>query len=200
VLTALTIGVATADDVKPWLALLDESSRWLASRGREEQWGSTLFSEQPRFIALLREWIRAGGGRIARLKGQPVGAMALGSAPSHAPVAEIPESYLKALVTARQHAGHGIGRALIEDAAGELSNAGGGQLRLDCWAGGDGALVGYYEQLGFQRSGEVMNGSWRGTYLVRPVPARRGNENASGQSATVTCTCRSQAPGRGPNS
>ena len=70
---------------------------------------------------------------------------------------------------ARDFSGRGIGRHLLEAAAAEARSAGCTRLRLDCWAGGDGALISYYESCGFTRSGTLLVGSWPGQLLTRSV-------------------------------
>jgi ribosomal protein S18 acetylase RimI-like enzyme len=74
--------------------------------------------------------------------------MVLGHAPSHVPVSSEPEVYIQLLVTARSHAGRGIDRALLGHARVEATAGGTALLRVDCLAGGDGALA-YYRAAGF---------------------------------------------------
>ncbi|KAL1863800.1 hypothetical protein Plec18170_000640 [Paecilomyces lecythidis] len=80
-----------------------------------------------------------------------VGALALGERmPYVTPVSE-PELYVRLLVTDRQWAGKGIGKRLLEHARELANRAGVSLLRVDCYAGGDGKLVQYYESQGFRR-------------------------------------------------
>ncbi len=109
---------------------------------------------------------------IAVLGGVTVGAMALGSGPSPqvpiAPAAE-PEGYVRLLVSDRRHIGMGIGAALLTHAAEETRRAGVRLLRVDCWAGGGGELVAFYERNGFTATDRFQSGSWPGQVLARSL-------------------------------
>jgi GNAT superfamily N-acetyltransferase len=106
---------------------------------------------------------------------RPVGALVVGEANEYVPPATEPELYVNLLVTDRAHAGAGIGGRLLAHAAGLASGRGLGLLRVDCYAGGDGALVRWYEGQGFtatdpftvERPGRAP---WPGQVLVRPLP------------------------------
>ncbi|WDZ82127.1 GNAT family N-acetyltransferase [Micromonospora cathayae] len=146
---ALTIQPGTPADDRTILRLLDDAMAWLAARGRTGQWGSTPASADPRRLAQARTWADSGGLWLAMLAGQPVGALVVGRATDHIPPADEPELYVNLLVTDRAYAGLGIGGRLL-DHAGELAGAAGvGLLRVDCYAGDDGALVRFYERQGF---------------------------------------------------
>lgn len=89
----------------------------------------------------------------------------------YVPAVDEPELYVRLLVTDRSLAGHGIGSTLLDHAR-ELARAAGvGLLRVDCFAGGDGALVRYYERQGFTRTEAFavpVNGSeWPGQVLAQ---------------------------------
>lgn len=98
------------------------------------------------------------------------GAVSIGAAPWFAPPVDEPELYLQGLVTDRRPSGRGLGRALIEAAAGEAVARRIGLLRVDCWAGGDGALVRYYERAGFTATSSIKAGAWEGLVLARRCP------------------------------
>jgi GNAT superfamily N-acetyltransferase len=87
----------------------------------------------------------------------------------YVPPAVEPELYVRLLVTDRASAGQGIGAALLDHARDLARAAGVGLLRVDCFAGGDGALVRYYEKQGFTRDVEfavpVKDSEWRGQVL-----------------------------------
>ena len=83
-----------------------------------------------------------------------------------APAAE-PERYVRLLVSDRRHAGLGIGAALLTHAAEETRRAGVGLLRVDCWAGGDGHLVTFYERNGFTPTDRFLSDAWPGQVLAR---------------------------------
>jgi GNAT superfamily N-acetyltransferase len=71
----------------------------------------------------------------------------------------------------RTLAGHAIGTMLLDHAR-ELARADGVELlRVDCFAGGDGALVRYYEKQGFTRAEQfvvpVNDSEWPGQVLIQ---------------------------------
>lgn len=162
----MIVRVGDAGDVEAVLALLDRAVAWLAERGREGQWGTVPFSEQPEQVRRARGWAEGGGLRVAEADdGSVVGALVLGSAPSFAPPAPEPELYLRALVTDRDRAGTGIGTALLDGAREEALARGVRLLRADCWAGGDGALVRYYLRAGFTLGATFAVRGWQGQIL-----------------------------------
>jgi GNAT superfamily N-acetyltransferase len=91
--------------------------------------------------------------------------MVLGPAPSYVLAVSEPELYIQLLVTARSHAGHGIGRALLEHARAEAAACGAALVRVDCWAGGDGGLVRYYRAAGFTPTDRFTVDGWTGQVL-----------------------------------
>jgi GNAT superfamily N-acetyltransferase len=87
------------------------------------------------------------------------------------------ELYVNLLLVSRRHGGRGIGAALIEHAKQEAGARGIGLIRVDCWAGQDGALVRVYEKYGFARVQELAvtlpAGVWPGMLLaMRPIQLR----------------------------
>ncbi|KAL3480736.1 hypothetical protein BJX99DRAFT_7145 [Aspergillus californicus] len=81
-----------------------------------------------------------------------IGALALGEKMPYIPAVPEPELYVRLLVTDRQWAGRSVGQRLLEHARGVARRDGISLLRVDCYAGGDGKLVQYYESQGFERS------------------------------------------------
>jgi ribosomal protein S18 acetylase RimI-like enzyme len=161
--------VRTGDsaDTAAVLALFDRAVVWLVARGRTGQWGSAPFSTDRRRVAEADGWAAGGGLRIAEVDGAVAGALVLGEAPPYVHPAREPELYLQAFVTDRALSGHGVGRALLDRAAAEAVERGTPLLRVDCWAGGDGALVRYYERAGFTRTERFTVGEWQGQILIR---------------------------------
>jgi GNAT superfamily N-acetyltransferase len=154
------------------LAMLDGAVQWLVARGRQGQWGAEPFSAKPDRVALVQQWAAGGGLRIAETEDAPAGAMVLGPAPSYVPAASEPEVYVQLLVTARSHAGRGIGRVLLGQARAEAAARGAALLRVDCWAGGDGALMRYYQAAGFTPTVRFTVDDWQGQVLeqrLRPA-------------------------------
>ncbi|KAI3128969.1 hypothetical protein CBS147330_5457 [Penicillium roqueforti] len=163
----ITIVRGTADAVPAVLHLLDTAVQWLISHNRTGQWGTASFSENPQRAEQLKEFATTGHGLwLAQTMngeepGVVVGALALGDKmPYVTPVSE-PELYVRLLVTDRQCAGSQIGRRLLDHARDLARKAGVSLLRVDCYAGGDGKLIQYYESQGFERFETVnVKGEW----------------------------------------
>jgi len=167
----ITIRQAGHSAVPDVLALLDGATEWLVAQGRTDQWGTEPHSTNPRRIAQITGFADDGGLWLAEADGRVVGALAVGAALAYVPAADEPELYVRLLVTDRASAGQGIGGLLLDHAR-ELARAGGvGLLRVDCFAGGDGALIRYYEKQGFTREAEfavpVNDSEWSGQILFQ---------------------------------
>ncbi len=153
-------------DVGTVLGLLDEAVRWLVSRGRSGQWGTEPFSTNPARVALLESW--ADDLHVAEVDGEVVGALAIGPAPEYVPPAVGPEVYVTALVGSRR--GRGAGRLLLEHARAEAVRRDVDRLRVDCYAGGGGALVAFYVSAGFTPTATfTVEGDWPGQVLEMPL-------------------------------
>ncbi|MEV4711070.1 GNAT family N-acetyltransferase [Micromonospora sp. NPDC049374] len=131
------------------LRLLDAATAWLVARGRSGQWGTEPASTDPRRIAQAEAWATGGGLWLAQAEDRPVGALVVGTATEYVPPATEPELYVNLLVTDRAYAGRGIGGRLLAHAADLAHERGVGLLRVDCYAGDDGALMRWYERQGF---------------------------------------------------
>jgi len=164
------IRVGGVRDVPVVLALFDAAVRWLVAQGRTGQWGTEPFSTRPERVRQAHGWAAGGGLRIAEVGGEVAGAIVLGDAPSYAPPATEPELYVQAFVTDRERRGQGVGAALLERACAETVARGLRVLRLDCWGGGDRALVRYYERAGFTPTERFLVGAWEGQVLERRFP------------------------------
>ncbi|WP_043810054.1 GNAT family N-acetyltransferase [Allokutzneria albata] len=162
----LTVRSGTVSDAMTVLGLFDDAVRWLTAKGQTGQWGTTPFSESPKRVLQVERWCDSGGLRIAERYGEAVGAMVLlPEAPAYVPVSDEPELYVVGLVSGRQAAARGAGRTLLETARQEAVAAGVSRLRVDCWAGGDGALVDFYVSAGFTRLHGFEVGDWPGQVL-----------------------------------
>ncbi|MFV2020482.1 GNAT family N-acetyltransferase [Micromonospora sp. LOL_023] len=174
----------TQADVPAVLDLLDGAVRWLAERGRTDQWGTERQSTSPRRIAMVTGWAResglvlacvpaAAGGDGPRVGEQVVGALAVGTARSYVPPVNEPELYVNLLVTDRRWAGRGVGGALLDEARRIAVERGATLLRVDCYAGGDRALVRYYERAGFTAAEpftiDQPGGPWPGQILSQRI-------------------------------
>lgn len=152
--------------------MLDSAVAWMNARGNTEQWGTTPYSRQPGGAARVKRYMTENAPYIAESDGNPVGALVLDSGPSPqmpiAPAGE-PERYVRLLVSDRRYARRGIGAALLAHAAEETRRAGVKLLRVDCWAGGGGELVAFYERNGFTPTDRFLSGTWPGQVLGRRV-------------------------------
>jgi GNAT superfamily N-acetyltransferase len=159
-------------DAPAVLDMLDSAVAWMNDRGNTEQWGTTPYSQNPGGVERVERYTTENTPYLAELDGTPVGALVLDSGPSPqmpiAPAGE-PERYVRLLVSDRRHAGRGIGAALLAHAAEETRRAGVDLLRVDCWAGGGGELVAFYERNGFTPTDRFLSGSWPGQVLARRV-------------------------------
>ncbi|MGP4114846.1 GNAT family N-acetyltransferase [Streptomyces sp. 4N509B] len=160
------------DDVALVLGMLDGAVAWMNARGNTEQWGTVPYSARPGGVERIEGYMRDNEPHLAEVGGVPVGALVLGVGPSPqmpiTPAGE-PERYVRLLVSDREHAGRGIGAALLAHAVEETRRAGVGLLRVDCWAGGGGELVAYYERNGFVPTERFAYGEWPGQVLARRV-------------------------------
>jgi N-acetylglutamate synthase-like GNAT family acetyltransferase len=191
----------TVDDVPAVLHLLDTAVKWLVSRDRSGQWGAAPFSKNPRRAEQLREFATTGLGlwlaikvdtpmldpnRLSNINPQTmngeapgviIGALAVGEKmPYVTPVSE-PELYVRLLVTDRRWAGNKIGERLLEHARDLANGAGVSLLRVDCYAGGDGKLIQYYESQGFKRVERLnLEGDWPCQVLAQRLDEVKGEE------------------------
>jgi GNAT superfamily N-acetyltransferase len=171
---AIHVRTGVAADVARVIPLYDQAVRWLTGQGRAGQWGTEPWSRQPEMTARLAHVVRVGGLRVAETEdGDLVGALWVTQPPRYVTPAAEPELYLGHFVVDRRHAGRGVGQALLAAAEREAAERGARQLRLDCWAGGDQALVRYYERAGFTRTEQIslpaVQGGWQGAVLTRPI-------------------------------
>jgi GNAT superfamily N-acetyltransferase len=144
--------VATADDTPAVVALYDEAVDWLAGRGLSDQWGTKPFSERPDVVALIRARVESGAMWLAHNGGLLLGAIVLGDeAPSYVDPAGEREIYISGFITSRAPDARAAGRLLLHHAKTAAADAGISLLRLDCYAGGTGGLVAYYESVGFEQ-------------------------------------------------
>ncbi|MFF3615045.1 GNAT family N-acetyltransferase [Streptomyces sp. NPDC002580] len=155
--------------------MLDAAVVWMNDRGNTEQWGTTPYSRTSGGAERVRRYTTENAPFIAEAGGTPVGALVLDSGPNPlmpiGPAGE-PERYVRLLVSDRRHAGRGIGAELLARAAEETRRAGVALLRVDCWAGGGGELVAYYERNGFTPTERFLSGTWPGQVLARRLGPR----------------------------
>ncbi len=174
-LMKITIRDGRPDDIPVILGMLDSCVDWLVSQGRPGQWGTTPLSENPKTVESVTRCMEEGEVFIAEADGVPAATLTLTDSPgaylAHLPPPGEPERYIHWLASDRRFKGHGVGSALLEHAAEVTRRAGVGLLRVDCYAGDDGALVAYYERNGFTPTETYTagNGDWPGQVLARRV-------------------------------
>jgi GNAT superfamily N-acetyltransferase len=154
----LNIRRASAADAPAVLALFDEVIEWFVSIGNLQQWGSEPWSttapDHPgdRCVRAAR---RMGGAERARV----VRSWRWASrCPMPAPTG--PELYVRVLVASRDVRVRGIGRRLMAFADEQARAAGLDHLRVDCYGGGSGDLVRFYESCGYTRIAPFNVDGW----------------------------------------
>ncbi|MGK5638417.1 GNAT family N-acetyltransferase [Streptomyces sp. URMC 126] len=166
----LVIRKGGVEDLDVILAMLDSAVEWLTARGRTGQWGTEPFSTRSSSVDKVRENLASSTVWIAESDGIPVGTVTLSPRPSpYIEPAGEPEVFVRLLVTDHRHAVRGAGAALLAHAVSETRRQGVDLLRVDCYAGDDGALVGYYRGQGFVPTETFTVGNWPGQVLERRV-------------------------------
>ncbi|MFG2194588.1 GNAT family N-acetyltransferase [Streptomyces sp. NPDC048639] len=158
------------DDIPAILTMLDRAVAWLVEEGRTGQWGTEPWSTRPRGAEKVAELVRSGTPWLAEVDGVPAGTLVLAPHPSDPiPRAEEPEVFVRLLVTDRRYAGHGVGSALLAHAVEEARRQAISLVRVDCYAGGGGRLVDYYQRNGFTPTETMTIGEWPGQLLEQRV-------------------------------
>lgn len=157
--------------------LFDDAIAWFVAIGNTGQWGAEPFSTQPRQVERVRGWVAEPGAWVAE---HPevgvVGFLALGAATGYVPPATGPEVYVRVLIGSRDVRAKGTGRLLLGFADEQARAAGVGLLRVDCYAGGGGDLVRFYESCGYRATSTFTVGEWPGQVLERSLaPAVGGH-------------------------
>ena len=169
----LTIRQGGPADVPTVLALLDAATRWLAARGRTDQWGTDKHSTNPRRIAEITGFATSQELCLAERGGTTVAALALGEPPAHIPYCEHPHLYVRLLVADPAGPDKGAGAKLLDHARDRAREQGLDLLRVDCYRGPDRALVRYYERQGFTVAEEFTverpDRAWPGQVLQQRI-------------------------------
>jgi GNAT superfamily N-acetyltransferase len=140
-------------DLAAIITIIDEAIAWMVSQGNTRQWGEEPWAGQPRRVDNIRDLISTGELWMAEVDGEPGGAMIVSDGPmAYVKPVDEPELYVKLLVTSRRHTGNKIGEQLLAKAKDEATAKGVSLMRVDCYAGGTGELVKYYERNGFVRA------------------------------------------------
>ncbi|MER7497713.1 GNAT family N-acetyltransferase [Streptomyces pharetrae] len=173
----ITIRDGRPDDLPALLGMLDSCVEWLAAEGRTGQWGTKPLSRNPRTVESVQRDMSEGEVFVAEADGVAAAVLTATGAPgphlSHLPPPGEPERYIRWLASDRRFKGYGVGAALLAHVAEATRRAGISLLRVDCYAGGDGKLVAYYERHGFSRTDTytvMADGQeWPGQVLARRV-------------------------------
>jgi GNAT superfamily N-acetyltransferase len=83
-----------------------------------------------------------------------------GESPDYVDAASEPELYVILLLTSRRYAGRKIGDQLLVKARANAVAKGVSLMRVDCYGGGTGDLVRYYERNGFVRTQAFTLRDW----------------------------------------
>ena len=159
---------ANQADAAAVLQLFDEAIEWFQTFGNGQQWGTDPWSTQDRQVARVREACELPGAWIAVHEQIGVcGALVLGEAMPYVPPADSTELYVRLLIASRHPLARGVGRALMSFAEAEARAAKVSQLRVDCYAGGSGSLVRFYESCGYELLLPFDEGDWPGQILIR---------------------------------
>lgn len=95
------------------------------------------------------------------------GAIILGEDHDFVPAAAGEELYVRVLIGSRRPEGKGVGRFLLGFADDEANRLGVPLLRVDCYGGGQGDLVRFYESAGYERTETFKVKEWPGQILER---------------------------------
>ena len=152
------------------LQVFDEVIAWFVGMGNHEQWGIEPWSASPRRVkqvsdacALPEAWVveaPGGGVRAVLVLGEPM---------PYVPSASEPEVYVRLLIAARDERVRGVGRRLLAFADDRARALGVGRLRVDCYGGGTGDLVRFYESCGYERISTFDIEGWPGQLLGRSL-------------------------------
>ncbi|MFI6030080.1 GNAT family N-acetyltransferase [Amycolatopsis magusensis] len=166
-------------DAKYLLDMFDGAVAWMNARGNTQQWGTEPWSAVPKRVERVRGMAAGGNLVLAEIGGEPAGAIILDPGPpEHVPTVDEPEIYLGLLITARGFTGRQVGAELIRYALGEAAQRGIDLVRVDCYAGGDGSLVRYYERQGFRKTVTFDYHGWPGQVFEQRVGD--GRDRAAG--------------------
>ncbi|MFF1947039.1 GNAT family N-acetyltransferase [Rhodococcus qingshengii] len=166
----LAIRPATPSDIRAVLHLFDDAIEWFTSIGNDGQWGTERWSTQDKQIARITDACSQSGAWVA--EGAELGLcgfLVLGDAMPYVEPPSEPEIYVRVLVGSRDQRVKGVGRRLLAFADEQARAAGVGRLRVDCYAGGSGALVSFYESCGYERISTFMDEDWPGQLLGRSL-------------------------------
>ncbi|CRM32662.1 MULTISPECIES: GNAT family N-acetyltransferase [Pseudomonas] len=161
---------ASVADAPAVLQVFDEVIAWFVSIGNNGQWGTEPWSASPRRVAQVTDACAMPGAWVVEERGGRVlAALVLGEPMAYVPAATEPEVYVRLLIAARDQRVRGIGRRLMAFADDRARAAGVRRLRVDCYGGGTGDLVRFYESCGYERISTFDLEGWPGQLLGRSL-------------------------------
>jgi GNAT superfamily N-acetyltransferase len=176
---------ATPADLDAILGLIEEASRWLKARGKD-QWAVPWPNREQRDARVLKGLVNRKTV-IVRQGDTAVATVTIAN--WHNPDVWVSGScttdlskravYLHRLITARKYAGHGLGESLINWAEKRARASYGAQrTRIDVWRTNT-DLHRYYQNLGFESCGQCPNASYpSGALFERRIVARKEHASA----------------------
>ncbi|MGG4774269.1 N-acetyltransferase family protein [Paenalcaligenes sp. Me52] len=166
----LIIRRASAADAPAVLAIFDEVVAWFLTIGNEQQWGVEPWSAQPHQQARVSEACSLPGAWVVEdPNGTILAALVLGDAMPYVPAATEPELYVRLLIASRNAKARGVGKRLLAFADDQARVAKLTHLRVDCYGGGTGALIRFYESCGYKRLATFEVEGWPGQILGRAL-------------------------------
>lgn len=164
----LTIRRASAADAPAVLRIFDEVIAWFVSIGNEGQWGSEPWSVSPERVQRITDACSLPSAWVAEDAELGIcGSIVLGDAMPYVAAATRPENYVLLLIASRDPRVRGIGLRLMAFADEQTRAAGLNYIRVDCYGGGDGSLVRFYERCGYKRLSTFDVEGWPGQLLER---------------------------------
>lgn len=145
---------AKKEDFQTVFKILEESSRWLLSKGNRQWPAEWIQRKKPE----IEHAVASGLFSCVTINDEVVAVVELLSAPEK--IWKYDDSkamYIHKLAVSRKYAGKGVGKSLLEEIAKTEFSKGVKALRLDCVAENKG-LRRYYESFGFIFKGIAFNG------------------------------------------
>ncbi len=161
---------ATPADAPAVLQVFDGVIAWFVGMGNNAQWGTEPWSASPRRVTQVTDACAMPDAWVVEApEGQILAVLVLGEPMPYVPAATGPEVYVRWLIAARDVRARGLGRRLLAFADDRARAAGVTRLRVDCYAGGTGDLVRFYESCGYQRLSTFDLDGWPGQLLGRSL-------------------------------
>ncbi|WP_199101482.1 GNAT family N-acetyltransferase [Aquitalea sp. ASV11] len=166
----IKIRPASKVDAPGLLGIFDECIAWFIEINNPKQWGTEPWSNQPQRIAQITEACSLPGAWVAENKdGSICAALVLGDAMPYVPAADEPEVYVRLLIASRRSSVRGIGRRLMAFADDQARLSGLNRLRVDCYGGGSGNLIRFYESCGYTCIAPFNVDGWPGLLMERII-------------------------------